>query len=70
MRRRCGLFIQENGQRLPVGILCPCPDLWLGATADGVIDHEEGITGQADGAGDVLRRDFKWVGAKNQSPLA
>ena len=53
-----------------VGDLRACLELRLGATADGVLDPQEGITWQAQHAGNIARRYLKGLGAQHHRSLA
>ena len=62
--------LQQDGQRLPVGDLGAGLQLGEGAAADGVLDQQEGIAGQAQDTRDVLCRDLERFGAQHHRPLA
>ena len=61
---------QEDGQRLLVGDLRSGLELRQGATADRMLNAQEGIAGQAEDAGDVPRRHLERYGAEHYRPLA
>ena len=64
------LGFEQNRQRLPVGDFCPGLELRQGAAADGMLNAQEGIVGQAEDTGDVARRHLKRHGAQHHRPLA
>jgi len=65
-----GSSLQQDRHGLFVGDLRACLELRQGATADGVLDPQEGITWQAQHAGNIARRYLKGLGAQHHRSLA
>ena len=61
---------QKDRQRLLVGRLGAGLEFWQGAAADGMLDREERVVGQAEHAGDVAGRDLERHGAQHHRALA
>ena len=60
----------QNWQGLLIGRLRHFFDFRLGAATDRVFDHNEGVVGQAQHAGDVFNRYLERLGANHRSPFA
>ena len=65
-----GSSLQQDRHGLFVGDLRACRELRQGATANGVLDPQEGITWQAQHAGNIARRYLKGLGAQHHRSLA
>ena len=61
---------QQDRQGLPVGHLCTCLELRQGATSNGVLDRQEGISRQAQHARNIARRHLEGLGAQHHRSLA
>jgi Tripartite tricarboxylate transporter family receptor len=62
--------LQQDRQGLFVGDLCAGLELWQGATTDGMLDHQEGITRQTQHACNIARRHLEGLGAQHHRSLA
>jgi hypothetical protein len=62
--------LQQDRQGLFVGDPRAGLELWQGATADGVPDHQEGITRQTQHACNIARRHLEGLGAQHHRSLA
>ena len=60
----------QNWQGLLIGRLRQFFDFQPGATTDRVFDHNEGVVGQAQHAGDVFYRHLERFGADHHRALA
>mgnify|MGYP007122439347 FL=1 len=65
-----GSGLQQNRQCLPVSDFRAGLEFRQGATANGMLDCEERVVGQAQDAGDVPRRHLERLGAQHHRPLA
>jgi hypothetical protein len=62
--------LQQDRHGLLIGDLCACLELRQGATADRVLDPQEGITWQTEYAGNIARRHLEGLGAQYHRSLA
>ena len=60
----------QNWQGLLIGRLCHFFDFRLGAATDRVFDHDEGVVGNSQYAGNVFGRYLERLGANHRSPFA
>jgi hypothetical protein len=65
-----GSSLQQDRHGLVVGDLCTCLELQQSATADGVLDPQEGITRKTEHAGNIARRHLERFGAQHHRSLA
>ncbi|MCF8534423.1 MAG: hypothetical protein K9G48_15555 [Reyranella sp.] len=65
-----GSGLEQNWQCLPVSDFRAGLEFRQGATADGMLDREEGVVGQAQDTGDVSGRYLERLGAQHHRPLA